>query len=77
MSQRAQPMAIETRLAQVANHGCIRCVKPRCCEPGDADHNGQTLVVLFNADAAWDGGELGCCAGPERIHRVFAEIAKI
>jgi len=67
-------MDIETRLQRVESLERIRCLKAHYCDLCDEGYDADALTALFTPDAVWDGGDLGCFEGRDRIHKFFAQM---
>lgn len=70
-------MDLEDRLRRVEAAEEIRCLKARYCDLCDDGYDADALTALFTDDAVWDGGELGCFEGRDRIHRFFQNMPNV
>lgn len=65
---------LEQRVARLEDIEAIRQLKARYCAGCDDDHNPDTLVPLFAANAVWEASGIARCEGHEEIRGYFAGL---
>ena len=65
------------RFTRIESIEAIRSLKATYCDLCDDGYDADRLCSLFTEDAIWDGGDLGCFAGHERLHRFFTNMPNV
>ncbi len=68
---------MEDRLYRLEQIELIRCLKAKYCMLCDTGYDADALASLFTESGIWDGGDLGCFEGKDRVRRFFANMPSV
>ncbi len=68
---------MEDRLFRLEQIEKIRFLKAQYCLLCDTGYDPDALSALFTENGAWDGGDLGCFEGRDRVRAFFANMPNV